>query len=546
MSEGSAALLAGSGAARRLEAGEALMLDQDGRARDTPQTVMRSPKPLALLILSGSPPPVTMPVEFAWEGVNYSDGALTRIEISEDRGFKRIAHTLDGSRQGQGRIELRPGVWYWRAYPLDNDTAGTAAAASVINKLTIVSVPPTLPLSPEEGRDFRYRSQKPAVRFQWTASPDVSSYILEAADNPGFTNAVLRETIRGGSGTALSMTYSGLENGRWYWRITPDPGDDFGTVLAPSPVSSFTITQSKELAVPTLISPPGDAVISISEPRKDIYFSWQNEAEAGSYTLLVSAEAGLRNPIITRQATGNYYAYTADEIPLAEGRYYWGVSQTAIDGVVSTVSSPRSFTIRQWEPILRSTFPPDNYTAAGSQLQNIRFAWKTNISTPLRFQVSDTPDFTRLEIDEAAADGTFQGRSLRDGQWYWRVAAETGNLQTAVMGLRVLSSLPSPALTGPRTGPVVARAGTTTAFTWQGFLLQPVPYHPIGKTPLGRFVLPGDGSHRRDVHVLKGPGVINPEKPQKKKCSPQTENGDKVIKGVGRTKAECPDFFHSF
>jgi hypothetical protein len=468
VSEGSAGLLTESGESRRIEAGEAIAMDPEGRTLDTPQTVIRSPKPIARFVNSGNPLPAVMPVEFVWDGMNYAAGDRTRIEFSQDRGFKRIARTQDGGRQGRARIELAPGVWYWRAYPA-HDENGAAAAAVVTGRLTIVSVTPSRLLSPEEGYEFRYRSKAPSIRFQWTASPDIASYVLEAADNPGFSNPVLREPVRGGSGTSLSLTHSGLGNGRWYWRVTPMPEDEQGTVMEPSAAAAFTITQSGELTAPSPLSPPAEALISIADPRQDIYFSWQNEAEAGSYTLVVSTASDLRSPLITRQVTANYYAYTAAEPLLGEGRYYWGVSQTAVDGEVSAVSPVRSFTLQQWEPVLRPTFPPDTYTTTGARLRDTRFTWKTNISTPLRFQLSDTPDFSRFEINEAAAGGAFQGRLLSDGQWYWRIAAETGSLQTPVMSLRVLSALPAPVLTAPQSGRITVRQGAAavTAFTWQ-------------------------------------------------------------------------------
>ncbi|GHV51994.1 hypothetical protein AGMMS49579_08560 [Spirochaetia bacterium] len=453
-------LLNAGGQTIRVPKGTAMdfRIGENGAQNDA-HTIMHSPKPLARLINRTSS---ALPVEFAWEGVNYAGGDRTRLEIAEDRAFKRIVRTQNGDTQGSALITLAPGVWYWRAYPAGLDTAAHAAAA-VINKLTILSAPPTQILSPEDGYEYHYRSKLPAVRFQWTSSPDAAFYILEAADNPGFLNAALRKTVQGGPGTSLSLTHSGLGNGRWYWRVRPVMDAEDGTP-EPGASASFTITQSGELAVPALRSPEAEAIISIADPPKDIYFSWGHEAEAASYTLLVSREADLRNPLITQQVTANYYAYNAIP-PLVEGRYYWGVYQTGLDGKISGTSPSRPFTIQQWEPVLRPTFPQDKYTTTAAALRDTRFTWKTNQNIPLRFQVSATPDFARLVVDEAVA-GSFTGLSLEEGQWYWRVAAETGSLRTAAMSLRVRQGLAAPERLAP-VGPITVQANTATAFTWQ-------------------------------------------------------------------------------
>jgi hypothetical protein len=140
---------------------------------------------------------------------------------------------------------------------------------------------------------------------------------------------------------------------------------------------------------------------------------------------------------------------------------------TAADGEVSAVSPSRSFTIRKEEPVLRTIFPPDNYAMTGARLPDTRFTWKTNLSGPLRFQISDTPDFSRPVIDEIAAGEAFQGRPLGDGRWYWRIVSGEGNLRTPERSFQVLPAmLQPPNLTSP-TQRVLIRPGAATAFAWQ-------------------------------------------------------------------------------
>ncbi|MFP3043957.1 FecR family protein [Treponema primitia] len=353
ISEGSAAINT-DGENQQLSAGEALIQDSGGSILESPQTVMLSPKPNARLIHSGDGP---LRVEFSWNPQNYSDSDRTRIEIALDRGFRRIIRTLDGGHQKRVSVELPPGVFFWRAYPLNE--AANAAAGTASGKLTILAIPVPRTLTPEEGREYQYRNKFPAVRFQWTSSPEISFHLLDVADNPGFVSPALRELVQGGSGNIMSITHTGLGKGRWYWRITPVFTDEYEGNLAPSALSSFTITQNGNLKAPVLLNPRSDTVLNIAGDRKDFYFSWQNEAEAGYYTLLISASADLNDPIITRRVMDNYTVYDAEETILGEGRYYWGVYQTDSNGAVSAISPSRSFTAIEETSILQPSPPPE-------------------------------------------------------------------------------------------------------------------------------------------------------------------------------------------
>jgi hypothetical protein len=359
LTEGSAEFLQ-KGETLELTAGQALIQDPEGRSLEIPQTVILSPKPVARLLHSAD----SLPVTFYWNPQNYGWGDHTRVEIALDRSFRRILHVLDGGTQTDLTVDLANGVWFWRAYPVGNaadsslygataaDGAAADAAADLqarialaaTGKLTILSLPVPRTLSPAEGYDYRYRSKTPSILFEWTASPEVSFYMLEAADNPGMTRPELQTLARGGSGSALSLAYSGLGEGRWFWRVSPVFTDEYQGNVAPSAAASFTVTKSGALEAPLLLTPRSGAALSIAAvDRQDLYFSWQNEAEADSYTLLISPSADLRNPLIERRTRDNYAVYASSESLLAEGRYYWGVYQTDSEGTVSAASPSRAF-----------------------------------------------------------------------------------------------------------------------------------------------------------------------------------------------------------
>ncbi|GHV76132.1 hypothetical protein AGMMS49942_09530 [Spirochaetia bacterium] len=456
VSEGSASLVIG-GEIKSIDAGGALTLDSGGRALEAPRTVMLSPKPVTRIIQTVNSP---APVDFTWNGVHYAEGDTTRIEIAADRGFKRIIRTLAGGEQTRVRTELAPGAYFWRAYPVSVDGADgfDGAANASTGSLTISYVPESQLLNPPPGYEYRYRSRPPAVTFQWTASPEVSSYTLEVADNAGFANPVVQTPVQGGAASALSFVHPGLEKGRWYWRVVPEN-------LAPAAPASFTITQTGSLAAPTLLRPPAESPINIAEAGSDIYFSWKSETEAASYTLLVSALPGLQDPVFTRQLTANYYTYAVKENLLREGWYYWGVYQTDAEGISSALSSSWSISVTTGESVLRPLFPLRNYLVTGNRLPD--FTWETNLTKPLHFQVSDTPDFSRLALDVPVEGGVFRGGTLGEGWWYWRVAALDGSVQTPGRSFQVV--LPPPVVAAPPPPPVTPLGAATLLLPENGY-----------------------------------------------------------------------------
>jgi hypothetical protein len=324
---------------------------------------MLSPKPVARLLHSAD----SLPVAFYWNAQNYGEGDRTRIEIAPDRGFRRIAQVLDGGLETNVSADLANGVWFWRAYPVNDDTNAAGAedlearvALASTGKLTILSLPVPRTLSPPEGYERRYRSKTPSILFEWSSSPEVSFYMLEAADNPGMAKPALQTLARGGSGSALSLAYSGLGEGRWFWRVSPVFTDEYQGTIAPSAAASFSIVKSGTLEAPVLLNPRPEATLNIAAAdRQDFYFSWQNEAEADSYTLLISASPDLRSPLIERQTRDNHAVYAASESLLGEGRYYWGALQTDSEGTASAASPSRAFAVVSGTPAPRPLSPPE-------------------------------------------------------------------------------------------------------------------------------------------------------------------------------------------
>jgi hypothetical protein len=473
---GRASLLS-AGIRQEASAGGALF--PGGSGEGGARTVMLSPPPGARLLASG---PGAVTVDFEWNSVHYGPEDKTRLVIAHDRGFTRIAAALDlPGGENRAQAELVPGAYFWRAYAPDKAErdGGESPAAppdpvSYVSKLTILHAPPPELISPAEDLQHPWRPGARPLRFRWTgpgisaAEPDY--YLLEAADNPGMTNAAIQMQTR-----AASAEFSPPGPGRWFWRVSARYGDTF----RPSRTGSFEIIRDSDLSAPVLLAPLPEGAVNIAPEGRDPYFSWRHDGGMAAYTIVISEHQDLSNPLLTERVEENYYPYPAKTGILGEGRYYWGVSAEDSRGNRSSFSPARPFTAHAAEIVLRTIFPPDNYSAAENLIQDIRFTWRANVSSPIRIQIAGEPEFAAPLVDEAVFGSAFQGRRLPPGTWYWRLAALSAERPrySETNRLTVLGTLPPPEMEPPEGSSasgavgerqmVVVQPGGRITFRWQ-------------------------------------------------------------------------------
>lgn len=464
-------------------AGDVIVQDNAGNEVNEPLAAMIQPKPNARYLKTSSSP---MEVSFLWNRINLVPSALLKLEIAEDKNFSRISRTIN-NLNSRSTVSLDGGVWNWRLSYRDKILSS--------GRLTITQTSAPDLLSPRQEQQISYRTTIPEVQFRWTEVEDALGYSLQVSQSSQFLNPKINTQVEG-----TSFVSYDLENAEWYWRVMPvySPGYEGNAVS--SAVSSFNISRNGTLEPVSLNMPASDSMIYIGEDRTGFSFSWTTAPEASYYTILISDNARLRDPIISRTLKGNYFTYKNNEGILVPERYYWSVLYTDEDGNVSSLPKPLSFMTYESEIIQKLVFPPDRYTVEEGQLKNISFSWDSNLLVDKRFQLSASPDFSRIEIDSPVSGNVMRGISVPPGDWYWRVSAKQSEKSIAYTTQpRRFSISSQPSASEPQAAPQIASPAAAPA--------RPVYPAPASQRRL-TLISPADGAVIPGLAAMRGPTVF--------------------------------------
>ena len=404
VNEGTAQIMDRNGLVETAAAGSVIAEDARGRAVLDPMLVVTHPKQNARFLKNVSMP---FSLNFEWTRINLAGSAPLRLEIAHDRNFSRISNRID-NLDSSTAVVLEPGSWFWRF--LYQNTELSSGRVTVTE-----AVKPEL-LSPQNGSDITFRASVPEAAFRWTAVPDVLNYILMVSNTPDFLFPRILTSVEG-----VSFVSRALDIGTWYWQVQPVYSAAYEGRSVYSDIGTFVIRQRVDLETVTLNTPYRDSAVYIGADRADTVFSWSASRDASSYTILISENANLSNPVISSTLRNNFYLYDKDDDALKTGQYYWAVSFTDEEGNSSPVSPARMFRTLDREATARLMSPPDRFSVYDRNLQEADFSWRTNLTHNLYLQVSSQQSFESLQINQNVTGDSVRGITLPEGDWYWRI-----------------------------------------------------------------------------------------------------------------------------
>ena len=408
-----------------VEKGEAAVTEQDGTERtelltqgsviqtgiQAPLVVISPGKNIRLLDQSGN----GVDVPFQWQSsLSAEDGLI--LETSPFSNFSDETQKYTVTGLTEYTLLKQNQSFYWRLYSTTADSESAVNAQS--GKVNIISAPAPVLLEPAFEAQYTYTAAPPSIRFLWEGNSLVASYLLEVADNPDLKNPQLSRFIN-----TQSLTSSDFAEGTWYWRVTPRYLIGVESMPESSKVAFFHVEQQPVTEEkPQVLFPQAMAETSHG---KEMSFAWKNISETKSYRLKVAKDAEMKTIVVDTIVESNSFKLDDAAAVLPNGDYYWTVSGIDSKGAEMVASAPIKFQTVNTDYILRGIFPPNGYVLADTLCPDTRFTWKTNIETEKHFQISASKDFSTLAVDLKTSGNGIDGISLPQGEWYWRVVADS-------------------------------------------------------------------------------------------------------------------------
>ena len=203
---------------------------------------------------------------------------------------------------------------------------------------------------------------------------------------------------------------------------------------------------------------------------KTVYFSWKNDNEAEYYNFKAWPQNGSESsPVVSAtNIKQNNYAINTQAYNISNGYWYWLVEK--VDNENNVVKSEaRKFYAMDSKVDQRTVFPPDGYTVAQTRVQDLRFNWKTNITSGTVFQIARDADFKRVVTTENLNGNSITNRSLQEGTYYWRITTSLGNMAFSTTPKKLIVDQPfkAPIPSNPVDGgSAVIRPRTPYEFRW--------------------------------------------------------------------------------
>ena len=365
------------------------------------------------------------PVDFEWK--NAGNSSSVQLKIASDKNFSNVVQSHDVTNLSNVSLNLPKGLYYWSLSSGD----GKKQAENRQGKFQIIqSLKPSL-IVPAQEYTYTYRKVPPSVRFIWSESEASTAYNFAVSKNPDMSNPVINQRS-----SSSSLIISTLQEGTYYYQVTPYYVLNRQGLSNPSDIGSFKIERLSEMTAPLLLS-PGDKEF-LDKTKKSANLSWKMEDEPVTYRVLVSSRADLSSPVISKETNENFISLSSSELKsLKDGEYFWAVSQSDSEGNVSEFSKIRSFYAINGEIEQRSVFPPDGYEIWSPLLSDMRFTWKTNLSFTHYIQVARDKDFNDIVFDSEASGQAFSGLRLPEGQYYWRLTTKDDNFKRATAGKKL-------------------------------------------------------------------------------------------------------------
>ncbi len=272
---------------------------------------------------------------------------------------------------------------------------GTVAASGQSGALRAVALLPAPDLS-NIPATFNGARATPT----WAPVLGAQRYRVQASDSAAFETLLLDAET---ADTRLDLPV--LKPGSHFLRIR---GIDAQGLEGRDALAQFTAEAFPE--APFVLSPGIDSTVRTDQPE----FRWAQVADAAQYRFELSTD-----PAFGELIAAQYEKSTALRAPqaLAPGHYHWRVAAEAGNGRMGPYSDAVAFSVQP----LHEAGTVESQPSDG---RGVTFRWRASApGQRYRFQLSRTPDFARMRVDEIVDDPSITLPRLPAGTWYLRAQA---------------------------------------------------------------------------------------------------------------------------
>lgn len=403
-------------------------------------------------------------VDFKWKFENSGAEKFSALlEVASDKNFSDVVYRIFSDNLDGASLDLKPGTYFWKLSFLQNNEE----KVSQNGKFQVIqSLPPSL-MVPVENYGFSYRTKFPAVRFIWTEVPYATAYRLEVASDFEMKKLVVERRL-----DLTSAIISTLQEGNYWWRVTPYYSINKTGFSAPSEIKGFAVRKKGSLSILQALVPVENGIVNTDASSKEIAFSWKHEDEAEKYILRISDKPDFSSLKINEQTYGNYLSFEPKKLNLKDGKWFWSVSFVDNEGNVSKPSETRVFYALKGKPEQHTIEPVEGFRAAVSLVPDMKFTWKRNLPENFEtvFELSADKDFSKIVYSQKTAGQSLRGLNLKPGKYFWRINSKCADdemqLVSFAKSFEVLDNMPAAVLKSPG-NKAVAREFSPYKFSWE-------------------------------------------------------------------------------
>ncbi len=442
--EGTGSVVSENGDEEIIPAGSTIKIDENGKRSKVPVSVDNLTTTYKVLKFADE----EKKVEFNIKSDAEIKDSKVIVEISKDSDFKTISEKKIVSAEDKIELSTDSGNVYYRVYS-EGDVENAFNGKLIVENISRPQL-----ISPKQNVVFESVNLMPEILFSWDAGSYCDYSIIEIFDEDDASNPVIRKEVFGNS-----CKVSSLNEGNFFWHITPHYAVNTEVDVKPSSDYRFTIVRQNVNFSPVLSVPAVGLDLVLGKEDKPVLFAWKSDVKGGEYNLQISKDKNFENVIFESQEDSLKRTVPLNIKKLVSGNYYWRVFRID-ENNKKFFSNVRDFTVSEYVPQeTQLVYPPENYSIETARSGMTQFAWKLSDSFDKEncvsvFEISQNENFNSVMKIVKTSDLSLRGINLDEGNYFWRIRVLDKNTEkeiskTSARKLSVVKELEMPVITGP-------------------------------------------------------------------------------------------------